>query len=480
MDIYKQYLLKVTKIKILIVFLALISKIWKKRYEDLEENEDSKSLKKIYTYFSKKFNSFLPSLDFYIKIEELNKQDNYNFIANLDQILSRIIENSIEPELYKIQDENLPSFFKNLYRSLQDDIFWFASILFDNITEIIEDKNPLNLILFINLIFSRNCDYDKLIQDIFVKISDSQDIISNIRESFIRIVSNPKQGMSIPFSKIVELLKNPKFVELLNRFNNAFTKDWIINGVYEHLKNIDRETIDEYRSKFDSENFDKELLEILDRYLKRSLENFMEKRSEIKDNEYLNKLGAFDKEIRNEIKYTLKNVLELIISIERTRGSKIKQIKSIINNHLLELIFMFNSILSFYIPIPNVTEISINIKNNEHQYNKSEIDFFLIGFYYKDGKLVPFFMLIEFTRTEEQDYINKKIEHYKNISKEILEILNQEAQINASLVLLCKKDKSSIDLIKNLKYCYSASYEHVFTNSNLITFINEICRKNNP
>ncbi|PSN81718.1 hypothetical protein B9Q01_10565, partial [Candidatus Marsarchaeota G1 archaeon OSP_D] len=93
MDIYEQYLLKVTKIKILIVFLALISKIWKKRYEDLEENEDSKSLKKIYTYFSKKFNSFLPSLDFYIKIEELNKQDNYNFIANLDQILSRIIEN---------------------------------------------------------------------------------------------------------------------------------------------------------------------------------------------------------------------------------------------------------------------------------------------------------------------------------------------------------------------------------------------------
>ena len=83
-----------------------------KRYEDLEENEDSKSLKKIYTYFSKKFNSFLPSLDFYIKIEELNKQDNYNFIANLDQILSRIIENSIEPELYKIQDENLPSFSK--------------------------------------------------------------------------------------------------------------------------------------------------------------------------------------------------------------------------------------------------------------------------------------------------------------------------------------------------------------------------------
>jgi hypothetical protein len=112
MDIYEQYLLKVTKIKILIVFLALISKIWKKRYEDLEENEDSKSLKKIYTYFSKKFNSFLPSLDFYIKIEELNKQDNYNFIANLDQILSRIIENSIEPELYKIQDENLPSFSK--------------------------------------------------------------------------------------------------------------------------------------------------------------------------------------------------------------------------------------------------------------------------------------------------------------------------------------------------------------------------------
>jgi len=30
MDIYEQYLLKVTKIKILIVFLALISKIWKK------------------------------------------------------------------------------------------------------------------------------------------------------------------------------------------------------------------------------------------------------------------------------------------------------------------------------------------------------------------------------------------------------------------------------------------------------------------